>query len=88
MFKIAIVGCENSHANGFLDVIRDEKLDVQVLGVHSPFEGAAEKLAEKYAFTEWEKLDSERIATRFVTNVTTKREDVDALLADIEKAFA
>ena len=47
-----------------------------------------EKLAEKYAFTEWEKLDCERIATRFVTNVTTKREDVDALLADIEKAFA
>ena len=47
-----------------------------------------EKLAEKYAFTEWEKLDSERIATRFVTNVTTKREDVDALLQDIEKAFA
>ena len=47
-----------------------------------------EKLAEKYAFTEWEKLDSQRIAARFVTNVTTKREEVDALLADIEKAFA
>ena len=41
-----------------------------------------------YAFTEWEKLDSQRIAARFVTNVTTKREEVDALLADIEKAFA
>ena len=47
-----------------------------------------EKLGEKYAFTEWEKLDSERIAARFVTNVTTKREEVDALLSDIEKAFA
>ena len=58
MFKIAIVGCENSHANGFLDVIRDEKLDVQVLGVHSPFEGAAEKLAEKYGVPVMENYDS------------------------------
>ena len=47
-----------------------------------------QKLAQKYAFTEWEKLDDQRIAARFCTNVTTKREEVDALLADIEKAFA
>lgn len=46
------------------------------------------KLSEKYAFTEWEKLDDERIAARFCTNVTTKRAEVDALLEDIDKAFA
>ena len=49
MFKIAILGCENSHADSFLQVIRDEKYDdIQVLGVFSEYEGAAEKLNEKY----------------------------------------
>ena len=45
------------------------------------------KLAQNYAFSEWEKLDETRTAVRFCTNVTTSRADVDALLADIEKVF-
>ena len=48
----------------------------------------ARKLSENYCFTEWEKLDSGRIAARFCTNATTARADVDALLCDIEKAFS
>ena len=46
-----------------------------------------DRLGEKYAFSVWEKLDEGRTAVRFCTNVTTAREDVDALLSDIEKAF-
>lgn len=49
MFKIAILGCENSHAATFLRVIRDENLtDIQVVGVYSCFPGEAEKLQETY----------------------------------------
>ena len=46
-----------------------------------------EKLAEKYCFSVWEKLGDET-AVRFCTNVTTKKEEVDALLCDIDKVFA
>ena len=46
-----------------------------------------DKLSEKYCFTVWEKLPGDMTAARFVTNVTTKKEEVDALLADIDKAF-
>lgn len=45
------------------------------------------QLAQNYAFSVWEKLDADRTAVRFCTNVTTDRADVDALLRDIEKAF-
>ena len=48
MFKIAILGCENSHADNFLALIRDEKLDIEVVGVYSHVREAAEKLNEKY----------------------------------------
>jgi len=46
-----------------------------------------EKLAKDYSFSVWEKLGGGRTAVRFCTNVTTKKEEVDALLKDIEKAF-
>lgn len=59
MFKIAILGCENSHADGFLNTIRDEKLeDIQVMGVYSCFEGAAERLNELYGVPIMENFDS------------------------------
>ena len=59
MFKIAILGCENSHADGFLNTIRDEKLeDIQVMGVYSCFEGAAERLNELYGVPVMENYDS------------------------------
>ena len=50
MKKIVILGCENSHANAFLDFIRDNPRysDVEVLGVYSDDMPAAQKLAETY----------------------------------------
>ena len=50
MKKIAILGCENSHANSFLSAIRahDEFSDVEVIGVYSDEMDACLKLQEKY----------------------------------------
>lgn len=50
MFKVVILGCENSHANSFLDFIYKDKLytDVEVVGVYSHDEEAAKKLNETY----------------------------------------
>ncbi len=50
MKKIVILGCENSHANSFLNFIRDEDKykDVEVVGVYSHEREAAEKLSEAY----------------------------------------
>lgn len=58
MFKIAILGCENSHADSFLDVIRDENLqNIQVAGVYSSFPGAAERLRDIYGVPVMESPD-------------------------------
>ena len=53
MKKIVILGCENYHANSFLDFIRDEEKykDVEVVGVYSDDAEAANKLCEKYGVT-------------------------------------
>jgi predicted dehydrogenase len=50
MYKVAILGCENSHANNFLDAVLVKKLvdDVEFVGVYSDDRAAAEKLREKY----------------------------------------
>lgn len=50
MKKIAILGCENSHANAFLKFIKgkEEFSDVEVFGVYSDTREAAEKLNEKF----------------------------------------
>ena len=50
MFKIAILGCENSHANTFLNyIIKDKKYpDIEVLGVFSEDDEAAEKVSSAY----------------------------------------
>jgi len=50
MYKIAILGCENSHANGFLNyIIKDKKCtDVEVLGVYSDETEAAQKLSDEF----------------------------------------
>lgn len=59
MYKIAILGCENSHADSFLQVIREEHYeDIQVLGVFSAYEGAAEKLRDKYGVPVMERYDA------------------------------
>ena len=51
-------------------------------------DSVCEKLADKYAFTMWEKVSPTHAAVRFCTNVTTDRAEVDQLLEDIDKAFA
>lgn len=50
MKKIAILGCENSHASSFLSAIAkyEEFSDVEVVGVYSDEREAAEKLRERY----------------------------------------
>ena len=50
MKKIAILGCENSHANNFLKFIKtkEEFKDIEVIGVYSDDLPAAEKLREKF----------------------------------------
>lgn len=50
MYKIAILGCENSHANSFLDAVINDKIvdDIEFAGVYSDDREAAEKLHEKF----------------------------------------
>ena len=50
MYKVAILGCENSHANNFLDAVLNEKIvnDVEFIGVYSDDAEAAQKLHDKY----------------------------------------
>lgn len=43
-----------------------------------------EKLAEKYTFSHWGKVDDSHTAVRFCTSWAIREEDVDALIADIE----
>ena len=50
MYKIAILGCENSHANAFLKLIRDEEKyhNIEVAGIFSIYPEAAQKLSEEF----------------------------------------
>ena len=50
MKKIAILGCENSHADAFLTFIKEKEefADVQVVGVYSDDSAAAQKLNDKF----------------------------------------
>lgn len=50
MFKIAILGCENSHANSFLNYVVKDKLypDVEVVGVWSDEAEALQKIVDDY----------------------------------------
>jgi len=47
MYKVAILGCENSHANMFLRLIKNID-DIEVVGIFSEFQEAAEKLNAKF----------------------------------------
>ena len=51
MKRIAILGCENSHANAFLSFIKEKEEfhDVEVIGVYSDETDAAEKLHDQFA---------------------------------------
>ena len=50
MYRIAILGCENSHADAFLNFIIKENLypDIEVAGVYSNDAEAAAKIQEKF----------------------------------------
>ncbi len=50
MYKIAILGCENSHAKNFLNIIKEHKMfsDIEVVGVYSEDMEAANKLKEEF----------------------------------------
>lgn len=48
-------------------------------------DSALGKLAEKYSFSDWGRVDESRRAVRFCTSWATREEDVDALIADIER---
>ena len=50
MKKIAILGCENSHADSFLKFIRtkEEFSDVEVVGIYSDEAAACEKLSKMF----------------------------------------
>ena len=49
MFKIAILGCENSHANSFLKQLKDGRYtDTTVVGVYSDEEAPCQKLHEEF----------------------------------------
>ncbi len=59
MFKVAILGCENSHAANFLKVIQNENIqDVEIVGVFSEFDGAAEELHERFGVPVAESYDA------------------------------
>ena len=60
MYKIAILGCENSHANSFLDAVINEKIvdDIEFIGVYSDDREAAEKLREKFGVAVAESYDA------------------------------
>jgi len=59
MYKIAILGCENSHANNFLDAVINGKIveDVEFVGVYSDNREAAQKLQEKFGVVVAERYD-------------------------------
>lgn len=50
MYRVAILGCENSHANAFIEcvLVKKEVTDVEIVGVYSEEPEAAAKLHEKY----------------------------------------
>ena len=50
MYKVAILGCENSHANTFIDYVINKKAvnDIEFVGVYSNEQAAMDSLTEKY----------------------------------------
>lgn len=60
MYKVAILGCENSHANSFLDAVINKKIveDVEFVGVYSDDRAAAEKLHEAFGVAVAERYDA------------------------------
>lgn len=59
MYRIVILGCENSHANNFLRLISEGKYpDIEVVGIYSNEPEAAKKLCDTYGAPIMENYDS------------------------------
>lgn len=59
MKRIVILGCENSHANNFLKILKDgdKYSDYEVMGVWSEYASAAEKLGDEFGVPVMENYD-------------------------------
>ena len=60
MYKIAILGCENTHANNFIDFVLEKKVvpDIEFVGVYSEEPEAMTKITEKYGIPGAESVDA------------------------------
>lgn len=60
MYKVAILGCENSHAGNFLKAVIKERIvsDVEFVGVYSYDAEAAQKLSEEYGIPAADSYDA------------------------------
>jgi len=60
MYKVAILGCENTHADNFLKAVLVEKIvdDVEFVGVYSDEPAAAEKLHQTYGVSVSDSYDA------------------------------
>ena len=59
MYKIAILGCENTHANSFLRQIykKGRHTDIEVIGIYSDEEEPRRKLCEEFGVPVMERYD-------------------------------
>ncbi|MBO7273479.1 MAG: Gfo/Idh/MocA family oxidoreductase, partial [Clostridia bacterium] len=59
MYKIAILGCENTHANSFLRQIykKGRHTDIEVIGIYSDAEEPCRKLHEEFGVPVMERYD-------------------------------
>ena len=60
MYKVAILGCENSHANTFLKLVIEDRVvdDVEFIGVFSEEADAMQKINEKYGIPTADSYDA------------------------------
>lgn len=60
MYKVAILGCENSHANNFLKAVLKDKIvdDIEFVGVYSYDMEAAQKLHDEFGVPVAESYDA------------------------------
>lgn len=77
MKRIVILGCENSHANNFLKIIRDsgKYSDYEVIGVWSEEAAAAEKLRAEFGVPVMENYDG-AVGKADGVIITARRGDV------------
>ena len=59
MYKIVILGCENSHADKFLKTIKEneEYKDIEVIGIYSKEDDAAQKLCDEFGVYKMKSYD-------------------------------